>query len=86
MQIYGHRGLAAPAGHGDSVIRLVLCALKAQNPEAVKLLDQNVFDFLDDIIIKMEIVFAGKYLCSFINESSRSSFVISHAFWYLLIY
>ena len=86
VQIYSHRGLAAATGHGNSVIKLVLCVLKAQNPEALKLPDQNVFGFLDDIIIKMEIVFAGKYLCSFINESSRSSFVISHTFWYLLIH
>ena len=86
MQIYSHRGLAAATGHGNSVIKLVLCVLKAQNPEALKLPDQNVFGFLHDIIIKMEIVFAGKYLCSLINESDRSSFVISHAFWYLLIY
>lgn len=59
VQIYGHRGLAAPTGHGNPVVRLVLRVLKAQNPEAGKLLDQNVFDFLDDII-QMEIVFAGK--------------------------
>ena len=86
VQIYGRGGLAAPTGHGDSVIRLVLRVLKTQNPEAVKLPDQNVFDFLEDIIIQMEIVFARKYLCSLINESDRPSFVISHTFWYLLIY
>lgn len=50
MQIYGHRGLAAPTGYGNYVIRLVLHVLKAQNHYVVKLLDQNVFDFLDDII------------------------------------
>ena len=71
MQIYGHRSLAAPTGHGNSVIRLVVCVLKAQNPEALKVPDQNVFGFLDDIIIKMEIVFAGKYLCSLINEGDQ---------------
>ena len=80
MQIYGRRGLAAPTGYGDSVIRLVLCVLKAQNPEAIKLPDQNLFGFLDDIIIKMKIGFGGKYLCYLINESGISSFVISHTF------
>ena len=39
--------------------------------KCAKVPDQNVFGFLDDIIIKMEIVFAGKYLCSLINEGDQ---------------
>lgn len=51
MQIYGHRGLAAPIGYGNYVIRLVLQVLKAQNHYFIKLPDQNVLDFLEDVII-----------------------------------
>jgi len=64
VQIYGHRGLAAPTGYGNYVIRSVLHVLKAWKHYFIKLPEQNLLDFLEDVTIWMEIVFTGKYLHS----------------------
>lgn len=59
VQIHGHRGLAAPTGHGNSVIRLVGHVWKAQTHYFIKWPDQNIFDIL---VTWMDIGFVDKYL------------------------
>lgn len=66
VQIYGHRGLAAPTGYGNYVIRLVSYVLKAQSIILLSYQNKIYLNFLEDVTIWMEIAFAGKCLHSLI--------------------
>lgn len=82
VQIHGHRGLAAPTGHGDSVIRLVGHVWEAQNQYF--LLNGQTKIYLIfwlpgwTLVLQINICI----LSYFINKSDRSSFdcYFSHTF------
>lgn len=81
VQIYGCRGLAAPPGYGNYVIRLVWYVVKAQDHYFIKLPDQNILNFLEDVTIWVEIGFTGKCLHSPLFYKSKWQVI----FWLLFL-